>query len=587
MSNGSVERRVRYEAQEPCPPLTALVVGGQGAVLLLAPTVLIVTIAIRAAGLDDAYLTWAVFAALLINAAVTALQARPVWRFGAGSVMIALPTAFYIGISAAAVQATGPATLASLLVVCSIVPVAMARWLPVLRHVVTPLVLGTVLILVPLTILPFAFDSVRTLGADTDSSAGPIVAGASLLAFVVVSLGDLGRLRTLAPLIGIGLGCLAALPFGAIDLSGVAEASWFGLPEIPTLGFDLTPGREFWALLPTFAVLTFVQGMLVVSQSAITQQASARRERAVDFRQVQGAVGANGIGMLLAGIAGTPPTSYLASVHRQLVEQTGVASRRAGIGAAIVFVAFAFCAKLTALMLSIPGPVVGAYLMLVLGLFFVEGIRAILRDGLDRRQAMVVTVSLTLGFGLHQHPIMSDLLGEPTGRLAANGVMIGALVAIVGTRILETLQTRHARLQLPLDMASLPAIDAFLTARAERTGWNAASARRLRSAGEEALTCLLEQAGAGAEPRRLTIRARPQGNAIALEFVAAAQGGNIEDQLALLPTDATLAPADELSLRLLSHYASLVRHQQFHGVDVLTLWVEARDGAGGGPVGSV
>lgn len=53
----------------------SLLVGFQGAMLVLAPTVLNVVIAVRSSGLDDNYLTWSVFAAMLICAAVTSLQA--------------------------------------------------------------------------------------------------------------------------------------------------------------------------------------------------------------------------------------------------------------------------------------------------------------------------------------------------------------------------------------------------------------------------------------------------------------------------------------------------------------------------------
>ena len=577
MTANKDEQPVEYEPQEPCPPLTALLVGLQGAVLLLAPSVLIVTIAIRSTGFDDSYLAWAIFAALLINAVVTLLQARPVGRFGAGQIMIACPTAFFIGISAAAFGAAGPETLASLIVLCSVVQIAMARWLPALRRLLTPAVLGTVLILLAVTILPYAFDGVRMLSAERPSSAGPIISGATLLVAALVSLRETGRWRIVAPFISVVVGCLAALPFGALDLGRVGEAGWFGLPQIPALGFDLDPGAEFWALLPSFAILTFVQGTLVVSHSAVTQQASLRRARAVDFRAVQGAVSANGVGMLLAGIAGTPPVSYLSTAQASLIQQTGVASRRVGVAAALVFVALAFFAKLTALLLSIPAPVVAAYLMLALGLFFVQGIRSILEDGLDRKQAIVVTLSLTLGVGLHEHQIMTDLLGERFGGLAANGVMIGAVTAIVTTKIMDTLSARRARLETPLELDSLPALDEFLTALAARTGWSEASARRLRSAGEESLLCLLEQASdGGGEVPHLVLQARSQREVIALEFVAAPQGSNIQDRLALMPSDSALANTEQLSLRLLRHHATAVRHQQFHDLDVLTVQVEDR-----------
>ena len=101
---------MRLEPEEACPPSTALVVGFQGAALVLAPTVLNVAVAVRSAGLDDTYLTWSVFAALLITAAITALQALQAWRFGAGHIVLTCPAALFIAIMVATVSSAGPST---------------------------------------------------------------------------------------------------------------------------------------------------------------------------------------------------------------------------------------------------------------------------------------------------------------------------------------------------------------------------------------------------------------------------------------------------------------------------------------------
>ena len=187
---------LQYEVDDPCPPHVAIAVGLQGAALVLAPTVLIVAISIRSSGLDDTYLTWGVFAALLINAAITALQAFQVWRFGGGHIVITGPTTVFIGITVAAVSAAGPSTLASLLVVCCVIQVALAWWLPTLRRIVTPVVSGTVMILIAVTVLPIAFDHIQTLPAGTSTGAGPAVAGVTLLVSVIMTLRATGTLAT-------------------------------------------------------------------------------------------------------------------------------------------------------------------------------------------------------------------------------------------------------------------------------------------------------------------------------------------------------------------------------------------------------
>ena len=581
MTARRAEQPIQFEPEEACPPTVALMVGFQGAVLVLAPTVLNVVIAFRASGLDDTFLTWGVFAAMLICAASTALQAFQFYRFGAGQIVLTWPAAMFIAIMVSAVSAGGPETFASLLVICSLIQIALAWWLPALRRIVTPVVSGTVTMLIAVSVLPIAFDSVQDLPADASVSAGPVIAVVTLLVSVFVTLRAKGRWRLVAPFISLAVGSGVAAAFGVLDGDRIANASWFGVPELPDLGFELSPDGEFWALLPSFAILTLVLGLKSISDGVVIQQGSRRRPRAIDFRRIQGIVSVNGIGMLLAGLASTLPPMANASYSLSLINLTGVAARRVGIGVAVVILFLAFFSKFAAVLLTIPGPVVGAFLMLAMGMLFVSGWQTILRDGLDPRRVLVVALASALGLGLHGHPLMSDLFGEEIGGLIGNGVTIGAVVAIVMTLLLEALGTRRSRLEVTLDMGSLPAIDEFLSGLASRLRWDESSTLRLRSAGEETLATLLvqdedhvEDRAEGDEQPRLIVVARPQPAMVELEFVATTRQENIEDQLAYLTDEAPIPTADDLSLRLLWYHASAVRHQKFHGVDIVTVQVE-------------
>ena len=578
MANNSAEQAIRFEPEEVCPLSTALLVGFQGAVLIVAPTVLNVAIAIRSSGLDDSYLTWSVFAGMLICGVITAGQALQLGRFGAGHVALTWPAAMFIAIMVGTISAAGPATFAGLMVVCSLIQVALAWWLPLLRRIITPTVSGTVTMLVAVSVLPIAFDTVQDLPPNSPALAGPAIAGVTLLVSVIMMLRASGRWRLVAPFISILAGCAVAAAFGVIDADRIVNAGWFGIPQVPALSIDLTPGKEFWALLPSFAILTLVLGIKTISDGVVVQQGSRRRPRAIDFRQIQGMVSINGIGMLLSGIAITLPTMVISSLSVSLVNLTGVAARRVGFGVAIVILTLAFFTKFTALLLTIPGPVMGAYLMLAMGILFVSGFQTIMRDGLDPRRVVVVALATSLGFGLHGHPITRDLFGDDLGSLLGSGVTIGAVVAIGMTLLLEATSARRARLEVTLDMASLPALDEFLASLASRLGWNEASTLRLRSAGEETLASLLPQVDAAedlAKPR-LIVAARPQSTKIDLEFVATTRQENIEDQLAFLNDEEAVPTIEDLSLRLLRHHASAVRHQKYHGVDIVTVQVEGR-----------
>ena len=126
-----------------------------------------------------------------------------------------------------------------------------------------------------------------------------------------------------------------------------------------------------------------------------------------------------------------------------------------------------------------------------------------------------------------------------------------------------------------LDNDALPRLTEFLTQFAQRSGWDQAATDRLALVGEETFSSLApeETAEDSGRPRRLLVKARAAGNGIELEFVSAAEGENLEDQLTYLEEPADIPDVREISFRLLRHYASSVRHQKYHGVDVVSVEV--------------
>ena len=172
--------------------------------------------------------------------------------------------------------------------------------------------------------------------------------------------------------------------------------------------------------------------------------------------------------------------------------------------------------------------------------------------------------------------IFADSLGA-WGGLLGNGMTAGGLAAILMTLFLELSRRRPRRLRAALNSGAYPTIDAFLGEFAKGRGWSRAMSDRLRAVGEETLLTLIrrdEEATAG-EERELQVTARNDGRAAELEFVAATEKANIEDRIALLGDRVTGAQIEqEISLRLLRHLASSVRHRQYHDTDVLTVRVE-------------
>ena len=571
-----VNQDIRYEPDEWCPPFVTIGVGLQGMVLALVPAVAIVALVFRTADQSESYLPWAVFAALAISGVTTALQAAQVGRLGAGLLVITGPSPIFIAVCIIALTEGGPALMASLVVVSSLLQFALARWLPLLRRIVTPVVSGTVIMLVAATVVPIALDMLDDVPAATPGIAGPTVVAVTLLLATALALRASGAWRLWSPLIGILAGCVVAALFGLYDVQPVVDAPWVNIPAGEWSGFDLTMGAEFWALLPMFAIVTLVLAINSISDGIIMQSASRRRPRATDFRVVQGTLNANGVGVLLAGITGTVPTQGYTSASSSLVSLTGVGARRVGYAIGAIFVALALCPKLAAILLAIPRPVVGVYFVIMMGLLFVAGARTVLQDGFDVRNATIAGLAFWIGVGAQNQAIFADQLHGAWSILFGNGTAVGAFVAILMVAFMELTSPRRRQLTVELNSGALPKIDAFLRELAARIQWNEASTGRLRAAGEETLSSLLQPAGDNAADGvpRLILVARPNDGTVELEFMAVLEEENLQDRVAYLSEQVETPDEDEVSFRLLRHYASSVRHRKYHGIDVVTVQVE-------------
>ena len=579
MTAAQPHENVRYEPEDQPPAAVAVGAGVQAAMVIVAPVVLTVVIVLRIADQSEGYMSWAIFAALIVSGATTILQTAKVGRIGAGHVLIMGTSGAFIAVCVTALVEGGPSTMASLIVVSALFQFAMAARLSLLRRIFTPVVSGTVIMLITATVIPIIFDTLIDVPDDASQAAAPVTALATLVVVGALVLRGPPTWRLWSPFIGIVVGCFVAALYGLYDTEQIVEASWVGVPFGSWPGFDVTPNAEFWALLPAFVVVTLVGAIETIGDGVAIQRVSRREPRATDFRVVQGALNADGVGNFLSGILGTlPNTTYSSSIS--LAEVTGVAARRVGIVIGVIFMAVAFFPKISALLIAIPGPVASAYLIVLLGLLFVQGMRIIIQDGVDHRKAIVVGVAFWVGVGFQNQAIFPDLLGEGfLGVLLGNGMTAGALVAIIMMVFTELTGPRRRRLEVALSIDSLPSITAFLQRFASRAGWKAAATDRLTSAGEETLTILLQEddeVTAGAE-RRLSISARIEGPSAEVEFVTAVEGENLEDRLAYLNDLPPIPDEREVSFRLLRHYASSIRHQKYHGVDIVTVSV---DGAG-------
>ncbi len=578
MSEPGGSPSLRYEVNDRPPQLLAAALGFQVVVLILAGIVLVPIIVLKAAGGSEEVMSWAIFAALLVSGLTTILQARPLGPIGAGYSLFMGTSAAFIAVSTMAVQKGGLPLLATLVVLSSIIQFAFSARLSLLRRIITPTVGGTVIMLIAVAIFPICFRMITTLPAHVEptSLAGPFTAGATFVVILAVSLLTSGQARLWGALCGVVAGCTVGSFFGLLDLAAVREASWLGLPRAAWPGLDLSFDARLLALLPAFIIVTIVGAIETFGDGIAIQRVSARSQQPVDFKAVQGAINADGVGNLLSGLLGTlPNTTYATSIS--VVQLTGVAATRVAVYGGALMMAIAFLPKVSALLQSIPDVVVGSYLLVLLVLLFAQGLRLATSEGLSYEDGFVVCLAFWLGMAFQNQLVFPDHLPEWAHTLLDNGMTSGTLVAVPLTSVLAIKNRTRDRITLEPSTAAIPELHNFLAHLAAKLGWDKGATDRLQLAGEEALLFLLgkEEEASRATPSPVPVSAREVDGLLELEFLSGPGAENIESLVRELG-ERDRVSAEDAGLRILSHLATELRHEQFHDRTYLLVKLDSR-----------
>ena len=566
------------------PLLPSLGYGAQFSLIASATVLVTPVIVARESGLGEPYLLWMVFASLVVVGISTLVQSRGLGPVGAGALLPMFTAAVSIPFCITAVVDGGPGTLVSLVLATAIIQLIISRWVVILRRFVTPVVGGIVTMILSVTLASVVF-ALLDGSSREDPVAGPLTALITLVVVAGLSLRRAAVLRLWGPVIGIVAGCIAAAGFGIFDASLVVESPWVGLPtDLP----DLTPrfGIPFWALIPSFVFLAIIFSIHSNGETIAQQRVAWRNDRAVDFRQVQGGMMGSGVSNLLSGFGGAVPNIINSGII-SFSQTTGVASRRVGYFIALIFIAAAFLPKVSGLIASIPAPVMTGYLMLVTGTLLVDGTRTVIQNEPNRQKVVVAGICFWIGASFHFNLFHLPSFGAVWDGLFKSAITTGGLAAIIMVLYLELTSPKRMRFQAPLRIDSLPDLNEFMARFASNRRWNDSMKDRLSAVAEETLLTLApldltlddDEGSDGETERKLIVLAASDGPIADLEFIGGGNEANLEDRIRQLQQHDTQDPVEEeLSLRLLRSFAQSVRHQQYHGTDIITVRVGQPDG---------
>lgn len=293
-----------------------------------------------------------------------------------------------------------------------------------------PIVTGTVVCLIGLTLLPVSIDwFAGGVGApDYGSMLNISIAMFVLILTLALNRYGKGMLSSASILIGMVVGYIICIPLGLVDFTAVKEASWISMPKIFEYGvkFDL---KALIAFIPAYFVTTIET---VGCLKAIGETSNVD----MNEKRVGAGVLADGIGSILGGVVGSfPNTSFSQNVG--IISLTKVASKYVAISAGCILVALGFLPKLAGIISSIPNPVLGGVGVVMFGTVAAAGIKTLSRVKLNDRNLLIIATAIALGLGVTFRPEILAQLPEGIRMIFSSGISTGTIVALVLNLVLK------------------------------------------------------------------------------------------------------------------------------------------------------
>ena len=303
-----------------------------------------------------------------------------------------------------------PGTLSGLVAVGAVYGIMSAlvrfRGVGFISRLFPPIVVGPVIMLIGLSLA----------GTGVDMAKGNwTLAIISLLTTIIVSLFGKGLLRLIPIFSGIVVGYIASVLFGAIDFEPVVEASWFALPAFvrPEFCWEAVIYMLPVAIAPVIEHIGDVYAINEVAGKDFIKDPGLHRTMLGD-----------GLACAAASIFGGPPVTTYSEVTGaiSLTKITDPAVIRI---AAVVGILFSVLGKVSAILKTIPSPVLGGIMLLLFGTIASVGINSLIKNKVDlnnTRNLVIASLILTLGIGGAELTFGSITIG---------GIGLAALVGVV------------------------------------------------------------------------------------------------------------------------------------------------------------
>jgi xanthine permease XanP len=380
--------------------------------------------------------------ALIVSGVATFIQVRRFGPVGSGLLSIQGTSFAFLGAILSAgfmIRAQGgdnDKILATVFTICffgAFIEMFLSRFLHRLKKVITPVVTGTVVILIGLSLVqvgitdmaggkwvqdnkPELFGNAQNLG----------IAFLVLLVVIVLNASRNKYLRMGSIVIGLLIGYAAAAAMGMVDFSGMAGLPLISIPIPFKYGFNF----DLTAFIPVAFIYVITTIESTGDLTATSMISGEPIEGDVYIERIKGGVLGDGVNSAIAGMLNTFPNTTF-SQNNGVIQLTGIASRYVGRYVAGLLVLLGLFPVIGGFFRSLPPPVLGGATIVMFGMVGAAGVRIIASHPITRRDMLIMAVAFGMGLGVAFIPEVLSKAPEGIQQIFGTAVTTGGLTALL------------------------------------------------------------------------------------------------------------------------------------------------------------
>src|SRR5579875_2268380 len=362
---------------------------------------------------------------ILTSGIATLLQ---VWQnrfFGIGLPIVLGCTFTAVGPIIAIGGQYGLSAIYGSILVSGIIVMFIAKFFGKIIRFFPPVVTGSVVTIIGLTLIPVAMNDVAGGQGSKDfgSVSNIALAFGTLLFIIILYRFSKGFLRAISILLGLLVGTIAAAFMGKVNFSSVGEASWFHI--VSPLHFAF-PSFQ----LAPIITMTLVAIVSLVESSGVYFALSDITGRKLTEADLVKGYRAEGLASVIGAFFNSfPYTTYSQNVG--LVQFSGVKDKKViyTVGGILVFLGFV--PKIAALTTVIPTSVLGGAMIAMFGMVIASGIKMLSKvDFSSQENLLIIACSVVMGLGVTTVPNLFAHLPDSIKILTNSGIVAGSFTAI-------------------------------------------------------------------------------------------------------------------------------------------------------------